>query len=383
MYHPNLNSNYSQKSLRNIIVNWWKSIDIVVFIISIGMIIFGTFFIFLNSKYVAINHNWDQHFFAKKHLFFATISIFVMIFLSLLKKDYLLKLLLLILLVSVILTLFTSIFGIKIKGARRWISILGFSLQSSEFLKPTLPIFTAYIIQQKSTKFLWIYAIIFGSLLKQPDFGMTFILIVSIFCQLYVSNFDLKWIGLFILGFILIILFSYFAIPNVTRRVNIFISSFYIDDRFGSQFQIYKSIQTISSGGITGKGIGYGLIKKHLPDLHADFIFAGIAEDCGYIVCVIIILAYFTILLRFFLRIINKKNDIDVLYVIGLCGAFAVQIIINLFSNIGIIPPKGTTLPFISYGGSSVLSCAILIGSLLNLTKKEKESILVKKVSSY
>jgi cell division protein FtsW len=382
-YNYPFEGRYKNNSVRDFVIDWWKSIDRVVLIITLCMIIFGSFFIFLNSKYVAIHHNWNKYIFIKKHLLFAFLSIFTMLFLSAMKKEYLVKFLFGLLVISIVVVLFTAFFGLKIKGARRWVSIFGFSLQASEFLKPCIPIFTAYIIQKKNTKLLWVYAIVFGSLLKQPDFGITFILLSSILCQLYVSDFKLKWIGFFILGILLVVLFAYFTIPHVTKRIDVFISSFHTDDRFGTQFQSYKALQTIRGGGFFGKGIGYGIVKKSLPDLHADFIFSGIAEDCGYITCLIIIISYLLIFLRVFMRTFDKSDSTEVLYIVGVCAVFAVQIIINISSNVGIIPPKGTTLPFISYGGSSILSCAVIMGALLNLTRNKRKSLLVTKISTY
>lgn len=362
-------------SIRGFIFKWWGAIDKFLFISSIMLIIFGMFFIYLNSHYVAVQHNWNANIFFKKHVAFCVLGIFIMIFLSMLNNKAIFNFLLFVFVVSVILLVLIPFLGLRVKGAKRWISIFGISIQPSEFLKPTLPLFTSYLILYKDywRRFIYMYAvypIIFVSLLFEPDFGMTFILLSAIFCQLFVGNVKLKYISIFICIGLSIAVISYLTIPHVHKRIDSFVSkSVSDDDKFGIKFQTYKSMQTISHGGMTGQGLGGGIVKKNLPDLHADFIFAGIAEDCGLIFCLILMILYFFMFVKMFIYIYKSYYNRIYLCMVGMCSSFGLQLLINLASNIGVIPPKGTTLPFISYGGSSMMSVCVLIGSVLGFIK--------------
>ncbi|WP_231158926.1 FtsW/RodA/SpoVE family cell cycle protein [Candidatus Gromoviella agglomerans] len=365
--------NIHYRKYKNEIIRWWKAIDRVIFSLCIILIFSGAFFIFLNSKYVALQHNWSGMIFLKKHIFFSLLSIAIIIFLASLNQKNLVKFLLFLFVFTLVMLVAVPFVGGSVKGAKRWISIMGFSLQPSEFLKPTLPVLTSYIIDfDKKRFFIPLYLIVFGFIILQPDFGMTFILLASLLCQLFIYGIRMKWIAIFFACIIGISVVSYLSISHVNKRVNMFIKSFSSTkkDKFGSEFQMFKSFQTMSSGKITGKGLGGGITKKNLPDLHADFIFAGIAEDGGLLLCLILILAYVLIIFRIFLLVLNENSAKNAITVVGMSSSFILQILINLSSNIGIIPPKGVTLPFISYGGSSMISCAIIIGSILCLTKK-------------
>lgn len=371
------NNNYMPSSFKNFIIKWWKSIDKFLFISVIFLIIFGAFFIFLNSRYVAMQHNWNQYIFVKKHLLFCVMSLFILIGLSMMSNRSIFNFLFIVFVTCTVLLILVPLIGVKIKGARRWISIFGFSLQPSEFFKPTLPVLTSYLIvnRQYWRNFIHLYCVypvIFGALLFQPDFGMTFILLSSIFCQLFVENIRWKYVVGFVMGILVVIAISYLTIPHVHKRIDSFVTkSTNEDDKFGIKFQSYKSMQVIHSGGLTGKGLGGGIVKKNLPDLHADFIFAGIVEDVGLIISLIIILLYFLMILRIFSKIYKMNSCVISICMVGLAACFGMQILINLGSNIGIIPPKGTTLPFLSYGGSAIFSCSILMGSIIGFIRNE------------
>ena len=250
----------------------------------------------------------------------------------------------------------------------------GFSLQPSEFIKPFFLIVSAWFLSKgiQGHKFsmnivFLTFLIIAGLIILQPDLGMTILFSLSFFCQLFIAGLSIILIIFFILFLILITTFSYFTLDHVKKRFDNFF------DPSGDTYQIDWSIKAFKSGGYLGKGPGQGILKEKIPDANTDFIFAVAGEELGYVVCSIIVLLILILIIRLLLNILKIEKPYIIIAIVGLTSCFGLQAIINICSTLGIIPTKGMTLPLISYGGSSMISSAILFGFLLSLTRKRKK----------
>ena len=351
--------------------NWWRSIDRRVFILLFFLIIIGGLISFAATPTVAQKYNLEPHFFVKKHLFFIPIVFFFIFFTSSLSELGIKRFFLFIFLISIFFIFYSFFLGIENKGSIRWVSFFGYSFQPSEFLKISFIIICAWIfssknyfqiINNKIISFI-LYLFISSLILSQPDFSMFVIISIVYFSQLFISGLKWKWVVAFIFFFSFISLAVYSFIGNVKTRIDNFLYS------TGDNYQISKSIEAIKEGGLIGKGPGMGTVKDNLPDAHTDFIFSVIAEEFGLISCLFVIGVFIYLIFKICKRIKNEKYLFTILSVSGLVIQMGSQIIVNIGSTIGIIPTTGTTLPFISYGGSSMISMSLNIGVILALTR--------------
>ena len=358
------------RSDRSNMALWWWTIDRYMLTCFFTLIIFGIFLVMASSQHLAESLNISSHHFTIRHLLFGSLSIPIIIFFSILNEKQIKIFCILGLFISICLLLFILIEGERIKGAQRWFYIAGFSFQPSEVCKPLFVIFNAWILTlwiEKSISPGWMWSIasiiiISTLLLLQPDLGMTIVMIFTWGFQLFITGIPLMIIFLLILAFPIFMIFSYQNFNHVKIRIDNFIE--------GKTYQVSKSLQSFESGGFWGKGPGEGFYKKSLPDAHSDFVFAVAAEEYGVLICCLIIIIYCLIILRSFLYTLKTNNLFFILSISGLAFQFGFQSLIHLASNIDLIPTKGMTLPFLSYGGSSILASAITAGILLSLTKK-------------
>ena len=262
----------------------------------------------------------------------------------------------------------------EVKGAKRWLYLFNFSLQPSEIIKPIFVILTAWSISKsiEGKKFyltlLFIFFfILLALILMQPDLGMTVLVSATFFCQLFVAGLSIFLVSLAIIFILGISIFSYFIFDHVQNRINSFLGGLGGSDRH----QIDLSLQAFKNGGLFGKGPGQGILKERIPDANTDFIFAVAGEELGFIFCSIIILLILTIIIRLLLKLLKMQDPFIIISIVGLTCCFGLQSLINIFSSLSIIPTKGMTLPYISYGGSSMISSSILFGFLLALTKNK------------
>ncbi len=361
------------------IYNWWRSIDRKIFLTVTLILLIGCLISFIATPSIALKYNLESYYFVKRHLIFIPFCFFFIFFISLFSKLGIKRFFLSIFLIS-ILFIFISFFqGIENKGSVRWVNIFGYTLQPSEFLKVSFIIICAWIFSLKKNFFnldkkffsFLIYLFISGLILKQPDFSMFIIISIVYFSQLFMSGLKWKWIIIIITFFSSVIFFSYKFIDNVKRRID----NFLFDT--GDNYQINKSIQAIKEGGLFGKGAELGTVKDHIPDAHTDFIFSVIAEEFGSLGCFVLIVFFSYLIFFSYKRIKNEKNFFIILAVSGLIIQLSSQIFINIASTIGLIPTTGTTLPFISYGGSSMISMSLNIGVILALTRVSYKDILI------
>ena len=278
-----------------------------------------------------------------------------------------------------ILLFLTLIVGSRINGAKRWISLPFFALQPSEIVKPSLIVLNAfYICTRRYIKSIFLITLIVTILILQPDFGSSIILLLSIFTQIIIISFSIK-IALFIFASILSLsLIGYIFLSHIYARLIAFISN--SSDIFGINFQSTRSLNAIHNGGLFGVGYGNGIVKDILPDCHTDFIISVIAEEMGIITIIVIYIAYLIILTRSLIIAVNTKDKILTIAATGIVSQIMIQILIHIYTATKMMPPKGTTLPFISYGGSSIIGSCIAIGMVLSLKKSNNLiSILIEK----
>ncbi len=266
----------------------------------------------------------------------------------------------------------------EVKGAKRWFQIFNFTIQPSEIIKPIFVILTAWCISRSiEDKKLYLpilfisFFILLFLILIQPDLGTTVLVSMTFFCQLFVAGLSISLVLLALLFILGISILSYFIFDHVQSRVNSFLGGLGGSDTY----QIDLSIKAFKNGGLFGKGPGQGILKEKIPDANTDFIFAVAGEELGLIFCLVIIFIILSIIIRSLLNVLRLEDPYKIIAISGLICSFGLQCLINIFSSLGLIPTKGMTLPFVSYGGSSMISIAFLFGFVLSLTNKKNEEL--------
>ena len=357
------------RSDRSNIALWWWTIDRYLLTGFFILILIGIFLVMASSQHLTQSLNLSSHHFTLRHILFGTLSIPIIISFSILNQRQIKIISILGMVISILLIFSTVIDGDKIKGAQRWLYIGNISFQPSEVSKPFFIIFNAWVLSlwaEKKDFPGWIWSItsisiISALLLLQPDLGMTILFIFTWGFQLFITGIPLIIIIFLIISFPIFMIISYHNFDHVKIRIDSFIE--------GTTYQVSKSLQSFEAGGLLGKGPGEGLYKKSLPDAHSDFVFAVAAEEYGALICSFIIIIYASIILRTLFYTIRNDNLFLILAIAGLAFQFGFQSLIHMASNTDLIPTKGMTLPFLSYGGSSILASAIIAGMLLGLTR--------------
>ena len=346
-------------------------------------------FVFTSSVSVANRIDVTNYHFFINQVQFSILSVFITLFLSLFDETLLKRYSYLLFGVSLILLILVPFMGFQTKGAKRWIYILGISIQPTEILKPTLIVFNAYLLEKfilyKEKKYLIISGIIYFICIlfiyKQPDIG-TLMLITAVFViQFFLLDFiTFKKILILIPSLCVFCLTLYFTLPHVSNRIDSFILSIKNPDL--ANYQVKRSLIGYQNAGLFGRGFMEGEVKNFIPDVHTDFIFPAIAEEFGFIMIVLIMSLYFYLAIRVILKTkkINEDDNLfKVLSLYGLSLLFLIQAVINVGVSLNLLPTKGMTLPFLSYGGSSMIGSSVVMGFILILTKNnyEKEIKLV------
>ncbi|MBO6038307.1 MAG: cell division protein FtsW [Acetobacter sp.] len=351
---------------------WWNTIDRGTLICTFILIGFGYILVMAASPAVALRIGASRNIFIFKQVFFLTIAGGIVVLTSTLSRKTILQLSLwggFIMLCATVMTLYES----DIKGARRWIALPVMSLQPSEFLKPCFAVVTGWLFAQHNTRRyfpgLWIalilYAFIAFLLQAQPDIGMLTVITSVLLTQFFVNGLSLALVGAGGLVMVLAGISAFFIFPHVHSRMERF-----LHPNLGDHYQIDTALRAFGNGGFLGRGPGEGRVKNLLPDAHADFVFAVAGEEYGFIVCMLILGLFLTIVIRTLVRMIRNDDPFTIIAATGLITGFGLQAFINMASSLHLIPTKGMTLPFISYGGSSAMSVALTIGMTLALTRK-------------
>ena len=343
---------------------FWNSIDRLNFILIFILGLLGVLLSFtVNQNLLFIN----------RHTIFFILGMLIILFLSQQNNKNIRRIALFGFIILIILLLSLYFFEYEVKGSKRWLRIFSFSFQPSEVVKPFFIILTSWGISQsiKGKKyfllvtFVSFLALIFLVLL-QPDLGMTILIASTFFCQLFIAGLPMMLV-LYGLALILSLsVLSYFFLDHVKNRIDSFLGN-------ADTYQIDLSLSAFKSGGIFGKGPGQGDLKEKIPDANTDFIFAVAGEELGLIFCIIILMIILSIVIKTLLKVLKVDNPYKIIAISGLICSFGLQSLINIFSALGMIPTKGMTLPFVSYGGSSMLATSILFGFLLSLTNINNE----------
>ena len=356
---------------------WWWTVDRWLLAAVLLLCAFGVVLSFSATPAIAERLNYDTYFFIKRHVFFLGLSLIVMFGISFQSPRTVRRLALLLLAGTIVLMLLVPFFGTHIKGARRWIYLFGISIQPSEFAKPAFAVVSAWLLSFGKTgggikikiAAIALFAFLLTLLINQPDIGMSATLSAIFGVQLFLNGLPLIW---FVpLGFIGTgaAITMYYTMPHFRVRIDK-----HLYPEAGDTFQVRTAMDALKSGGFLGKGPAEGTVKKILPDAHTDFIIAVAGEEFGIIFCLIIVFLFAFIIVRGYLPVLKDKNLFVLLAVSGLLTQFGVQAFVNIASTLSLIPTKGMTLPFISYGGSSLLSLGIAAGMLLSLTRSSQRN---------
>lgn len=356
---------------------WWWTIDRWSLSSVLTIIVIGILMSFAASPPVADRLGLGTFFFVKRHIMMIPPALLLMVGISLLNPQQIRRLASVMYLVGLVLLVFTLLWGLEIKGARRWIVLAGLSLQTSEFIKPAFAILTAWMLAEKYrdpsfpgfTISIFLLGLVLLLLMLQPDLGMTFVVAATWVGQLFIAGLPVVWmaiIGTLGIGGITV---AYFLFPHVSRRIDQFLNPASGDPRH-DLYQVNQSLEAFMNGGLFGRGPGEGVIKKHVPDAHADFVFSVAGEEFGLLMCLLIVALFAFVVVRSLIRAMQDQSLFVVMATSGLAIQFGIQAFINMASTLHLIPTKGMTMPFVSYGGSSLLALAISMGMLLSLTRR-------------
>ena len=341
------------------IKNFWTSIDKLNFIL---ILILGLLGVLLS---LSVNQNF---LFVNRHSIFYIFSLIIIVFLSQQTDKNIRRFALFgfIILLSLLISLY--FFEYEVKGAKRWLKIFSFSFQPSEVIKPFFIILTSWGIAQsiKGKKYFLSatfisFIILMALVLLQPDLGMTILIASTFFCQLFIAGLPMILVFYGMILIVSVAIIAYFFLDHVKNRIDSFLGN-------ADTYQIDLSIMAFKSGGIFGKGPGQGDLKEKIPDASTDFIFAVAGEELGLIFCIVILIIILSIIVKTLLKVLKVNKPYKIIAISGLICSFGLQSLINILSSLGMIPTKGMTLPFVSYGGSSMLATSILFGFLLSLT---------------
>jgi cell division protein FtsW len=354
---------------RSLVGTWWWTVDRFMLAGFLVLALVGVLVVLAASPPVAATLRLPAEHFVVKHVIFLIPAGFVLVGVSLLSARGCLRLAVGMLAVFGLLLALTPVLAPEIKGARRWIALGGQLLQPSEFVKPALAVVSAWLLARlgRVTGFpasALVVGLVLTLLLQQPDLGMVALVTLVYGCQLFVAG--LPWLLVGVLGAACAVgvWLAYGVFDHVRERIDSFL------DPSSVGYQVEKAMRAVASGGLFGRGPGEGVEKFSLPDAHTDFVFAATAEEFGIVACVLLVLLFAMLLLRGLDRASQAGDAFAQLAATGLIAQLGLQAMINMAVNLNLMPTKGMTLPFVSYGGSSMLALALGMGMLLALTRR-------------
>ncbi len=358
---------------RSMIGQWWWTVDRVSLLVIFTLILGGVVFSMAASPPVAHRLDLPSFHFVYRQILFVVPTLICLVGFSLLGTRGVRRAAALIFLGGMFLMVLTLLIGAEVKGATRWISIGSFTLQPSEFVKPAFVVLAAWFFAEgKRNETIpgnalsaGLFGLFLGLLVLQPDFGQAILVSLVWGTMFFLAGVSWPWIiGLGSVG-VAGLFVAYQLVPHVSSRVDRFLFP-----ESGDTYQVDKALEAFTHGGVLGKGPGEGRIKDIIPDAHTDFIFAVLAEEYGLILCLFIVVLFAVIVIRAFARALEEVDEFSYIASCGLAALFGYQAIINMAVNLNLVPAKGMTLPFLSYGGSSLLSLSITMGMLLALTRR-------------
>lgn len=352
---------------------WWWTVDRPTLFALMLLVFLGVFMVVAASPAVANRIGLPDFYFVTRHEIFLVLAVGVMVFVSALPMRQIRRIAALGFIISLVAMLLLPLIGYENKGAVRWIRLAGLSVQPSEFLKPCFAVMAAWVFAERFRNKAFasyriafaMYALVVLLLVIQPDFGMVVTVTGMFGIQFFLAGMPFVWvIGLMCMG-IGGAIAAYQFMPHVTSRIDRF-----LNPAAGDNYQVGKSIEAFQSGGWVGRGPGEGVVKQHIPDSHTDFIFAVAGEEFGVFFCIFVISIFAFIVIRGYSRLWKEQDMFTLIAVSGLLAQFGIQAIVNMGVAVNLLPAKGMTLPFLSYGGSSLIAMAFGMGMMLALTRK-------------
>jgi cell division protein FtsW len=358
---------------------WWWTVDKLTLAAIGGLMLAGVVLSLAASPPVAGRLGLDPFFFVNRHIIYLVASVAVMLGVSFLTPRQIRRLAFIVFGVSLIMVAATPMFGPEIKGAQRWLIIFGMNIQPSEFLKPAFVILVAWLFGESARRpdmpanamSLSLLLLVLALLVLQPDFGQTMLVALVWSALFFMAGMRLFWVfgiaGVAATG----LTTAYFTVPHVARRIQRF-----LDPSSGDTYNIDIATESFMRGGWFGRGPGEGTVKRLLPESHTDFVFAVAAEEFGIVLCLVLVAFYAFIVIRALIRAMRNDDVFARFAAAGLAMLVGLQSTINLAVNLRLMPAKGMTLPFISYGGSSMISLAYAMGMLLALTREQPRAAM-------
>jgi len=363
-----------------LVAKWWRNIDKQILFLFAFLLLLGLFFSFSSTTSVMSDKmNKETYFFFIRHLIFVSISLLLIFMISIQEKNKLIKILTYLFIFSTVLLFLTLIVGVEIKGSRRWVDFdLLPRFQPVELLKPLFIIFVAKIIvlnEKKGVYIRYFYSLIIllliaTILINQPDLGQTFLLILTWITMIFVSGFNMIILSILGLAFLITIALLIFFLPEKFGYVFLRIKTF-LDPKAGDNFQSQKALEAIKEGGLTGQGMGEGILKDEVPDAHTDYMIAVISEEFGAIFVLFIVIIFLFIGYKVLNKVFSGNDEFLKLALVGLVSLLIIQTFIHIGVSSRLFPTTGMTLPFLSYGGSSLIGSSIIAGIILNFTRKD------------
>ena len=363
-----------------LVAKWWRNVDKQILFLFAFLLLLGLFFSFSSTtSLMSEKMNKQTYFFFIKHLIFVSASLLLIFAISIQEKDKLVKILTYLFIVSIVLLFLTLIVGVEIKGSRRW---MGFDplprFQPVELVKPLFIIFVAKVIALNEKVNLYrrylfsflVLLLIVIVLINQPDLGQTLLLASVWITMIFVSGFNMVILSILGLVFISIIAFLIFFFPEKFGYIFFRIKTF-VDPKTGDDFQSQKALEAIKQGGLTGQGMGEGILKDEVPEAHSDYIIAVISEEFGAIFVLFIVILFLFIAYKVLNKVFSDQDEFLKLALVGLVSLLIIQMFVHIGVNIRLLPTTGMTLPFLSYGGSSLMGSSIIAGIILNFTRKD------------
>jgi cell division protein FtsW len=359
---------------------WWWTVDRLTLAALIALMLVGIVLSLAASPPVAARLGLGPFYFVNRHILFLIPALAVLLATSMLSPRNVRRVALIVFIVSLIMVAATLVFGAEVKGARRWIVIFGVNIQPSEFLKPAFVILIAWLFAESARRpempansaALVLLLTTVSALVLQPDFGQTMLILLVWGTLFFLAGMRMVWVfglgGAAAVG----LAGAYATVPHVARRIQRF-----MDPSSGDTFNVDQAVESFVRGGWFGRGPGEGTIKRILPEAHTDFVFAVAAEEFGVVLCLALLALFAFVVLRALRRALNDDDPFRRFAVAGLATLFGLQSAINMSVNLHMIPAKGMTLPFISYGGSSMISVAYAMGMVLALTRERPRSELL------
>ena len=360
--------------------SWWKNINKSVLFLIIILFGFGLFFSLVSTSLIASGKlDTNSYYFFFKHFSYIGIGVFTIILFSSLNHNDLIKISKILFVLCLFFLILVPIAGVEVKGSKRWIDFIFFPrFQPIELLKPFLIVIIAQVLSYENKKnvyykyflsFLIIIPVIL-LLIAQPDIGQSFLIFLTWLSLIFISGINLVIFFVFF-GLVLISLIAViFFFPNKFGYILIRLKSFF-DPSSGNNYQSEKASEAIINGGFFGKGIGEGTLKNRIPEAHTDYIVSVISEEFGVLFIILLMIIFLFLVYQVFKELYFENDNQIKLILVGSISIILLQALIHIGVNIRLFPTTGMTLPYISYGGSSIISTSILSGIIINLTKRK------------